>query len=346
MTPRHDPPVREGKLGFRAGDWVEVRSAAEILATLDSDGALDALPFMPELLQYCGKRFKVFKSAHKSCDTIRTWRNRRMNDAVHLEGLRCTGEAHDGCQAGCLIYWKETWLKPVQGPGSSAEATTSAATAPSPSNGGNGCDVDALQRATRVPPKADAPAEVKYRCQATEMFRATTAAHWDPFLYAKDITSRNLSPWDFLRYGLLAIVNRFRRFPPIQGRAGSSTPAGDVLDLKAGEWVEVRSKEEILETINGKLRHRGLSFDVEMLPYCGKRFRVLRRVERLIDDTSGKMLLPRTACIILEDVVCGGCLSRNRMFCTRSIYPYWHEVWLKRVETGMDAPAVSGSKPA
>src|SRR6267142_1519493 len=50
-------------LGLRAGHWVEVRSADEILATLDDRGALDALPFMPEMLQYCGKRFRVFKRA-------------------------------------------------------------------------------------------------------------------------------------------------------------------------------------------------------------------------------------------------------------------------------------------
>jgi hypothetical protein len=30
--------------GLRAGDWVEVRSAYEILATLDEQGRLNALP--------------------------------------------------------------------------------------------------------------------------------------------------------------------------------------------------------------------------------------------------------------------------------------------------------------
>src|SRR5438105_7089844 len=100
-------------LGLRAGDWVEVRSAAEILATLDKRGRLDALPFMPEMLQYCGKRFRVIKTAHKTCDTIGTYKGRSMVNAVHLEGLRCDGEAHGGCQARCLLFWKEQWLKPV-----------------------------------------------------------------------------------------------------------------------------------------------------------------------------------------------------------------------------------------
>src|SRR4030095_12783781 len=92
---------------YRAGDWVEVKSADEILATLDDKGRLDHLPFMPEMLQYCGKRFRVFKSAHKVCDTIETHKNRSMSGAVHLEALRCDGKAHGACQAGCLLFWKD-----------------------------------------------------------------------------------------------------------------------------------------------------------------------------------------------------------------------------------------------
>src|SRR5438552_13185233 len=98
---------------FRAGDWVEVRSKEEILATLDKDGRLEQLPFMPQLFQYCGQRFKVIKRADKSCDTVSGhYVGRRMTNAVHLEH-RCDGQAYGGCQAGCLIYWKEAWLKPV-----------------------------------------------------------------------------------------------------------------------------------------------------------------------------------------------------------------------------------------
>ena len=39
---------------LRPGDVVEVRPAAEILATLDADGALDGMPFMPEMARVCG----------------------------------------------------------------------------------------------------------------------------------------------------------------------------------------------------------------------------------------------------------------------------------------------------
>ena len=97
---------------LKAGDWVEVRSKKEILETLDSKGQLDGMPFMPEMFAFCGQRFRVYKRAHKTCDTVFPVRGRRVEGAVHLE-TRCDGQSHGGCQAGCLLFWKEAWLKPM-----------------------------------------------------------------------------------------------------------------------------------------------------------------------------------------------------------------------------------------
>ena len=83
---------------FGVGNWVEVRSKEEILQTLDQDGRLDGMPFMPEMLGFCGKRFQVYKSAHKTCDTVFPLRSRRVDDTVHLQ-TRCNGQSHGGCQA-------------------------------------------------------------------------------------------------------------------------------------------------------------------------------------------------------------------------------------------------------
>ena len=67
---------------------------------------------MPQMFQYCGQRFQVFKRAHKTCDPIYSMAGRKLENAVHLE-LRCDGKAHGGCQVGCLLFWKDAWLKPV-----------------------------------------------------------------------------------------------------------------------------------------------------------------------------------------------------------------------------------------
>jgi hypothetical protein len=321
-------------LGLRAGDWVEVRSAKEILATLDEQASLDALPFMPEMLQYCGKRFRVFKAAHKACDTIKKTGNRRMENAVHLEDLRCNGREHGGCQARCLLYWKEAWLKPAPGPDSS-DALSRGTAAKDAGNAGSP-DLAPLYRATT----AEAGDGKGYRCQATELFRATKPLRWwEPWPYAMDLISRNVKIRDFILYTLIAAYNavmrlhwRGRPYPYVRGLVKGKTPTAD-LNLQPGELVQVRSKEEIEQTINQDSRNRGLWFDTEMVPFCGRTFRILSRVDRLIDENTGKMLHPTHACIILDGVVCGGCLSTNRLFCPRSIYPYWHEIWLKRIDS-------------
>ena len=67
----------------------------------------------------------------------------------------------------------------------------------------------------------------------------------------------------------------------------------------------------------------------EMLRYGGQEARVLRRVERIIDEKSGRMLELKNPCIVLDDVVCPGAYHRQ---CPRGIYHYWREVWLERVE--------------
>src|SRR6516164_9485754 len=95
----------EWNMTLRAGDWVEVRTKDEILRSLDNKGRLDGLPFMPKMFEYCGKRFRVFKRAHKTCDTVNPVAGRRLDSTVHLE-LRCNGRAYGGCQAACLIFWK------------------------------------------------------------------------------------------------------------------------------------------------------------------------------------------------------------------------------------------------
>lgn len=108
-----------GRLGLRAGELVEVLSEQEILKTLDEQGRLGALPFMPEMLQYCSRRFRVFKRADKTCVRVEMSGNRWMRDAVHLEGVRCNGRSHGGFEAACLIFWNEAWLRRVDsaGPG-------------------------------------------------------------------------------------------------------------------------------------------------------------------------------------------------------------------------------------
>jgi len=327
-------------ISLRVGEWVEVKSAAEILATLNDGQAVSGMPFMPEMLEYCGRRFQVYCSAHKTADTIELYTIRRMPNAVHLKELRCDGGAHGGCQAGCLIYWKECWLKRVpQG----ETAVSAPQTGSGPAQGQDKSEVlNRLISGTRRPMS---PGDSEcYRCQATEVLRATTEVRrrerWNPRFYVKDLTSRNVGIFDFARFGALAAFNAFLlrwfgcRYPNVRGLAGEKTPTGE-LGLQPGEWVRVKSLKEIQLTLNAKLRNRGMWFDYEMAMLCGKGpFQVLRRVDHIINEKTGQMLKLPNPCIILDGVVCTGNYLHRRMFSRRLEYPYWREIWLERVVPG------------
>ena len=88
-------------LNLKVGDWVEVRSKEEILRTLDEQRATRRNAVHARDVRVLRQRFQVYKRAHKTCDTVFPIRGRRVDDTVHLE-TRCDGQAHGGCQAGCL----------------------------------------------------------------------------------------------------------------------------------------------------------------------------------------------------------------------------------------------------
>lgn len=335
----------EDFVNFKAGDWIEVRSQEEILATLDERGRLENLQFMPEMLQFCGRRLRVYKRADKTCDYIQGWSIRRMKDAVHLEGARCDGSGHDGCQAGCLIFWKEAWLKRAESNVISAESLL-----PIHKPGLNGvrlCTVENILAASRA---TNSEGVMIYSCHATDVPRFTTSMRtWDLRQYVRDLRSGNLRSGlagesrgqralDFV-LGVLQILRsltitafnevQVRRhgvpYPFIEGTA-EKAPV-ERLNLEAGELVQVASKEEIMATLDKDHKNRGLWFDSEMLPYCDGIYRVLRRVHHIIEEKTGKMINMKNPCIVLEGVVCKSDFHR---LCPRAIYPYWRENWLRR----------------
>jgi len=362
---------RDGKfayrLGLHPGDLVEVKARAEILATLDEHGSLDAMPFMPEMLDFCGKRFRVWKRADKTCDTITKTGGRRLDDTVHLEGIRCDGAHHGGCQAACLLFWKEAWLNKVGSGASELPLVSRVAATTFPARAAfreprDVCTEQALHEAARQAnggPGND-PSEVAYRCQATELVRATRPlAWWDVRQYARDVLRGNVTLGRALRVltfslfrnymrrgvGYRVLKHSYNRFQDARGGVRwpyetgeqKKTP-GATLGLEPGELVEVKSHDEILATLNPQNRNRGLSFDAEMVPYCGRTFRVLARVEKILDEKTGKMMALPNDCVILEGVTCQANYSELRLFCPRAIYPYWREIWLRRVGTDAANP--------
>jgi hypothetical protein len=347
-------------LKLRVGDLAEVRTEQEILATLDDQGAIDGLPFMPEMLEFCGKRFRVEKRADKTCNTITVPESRRLHDTVHLEGLRCTGEAHGGCQAQCFLFWKEAWLKRVAEPATASQPSHDPAEAAGSPSAELRCDRSRLEELTRRQDHSNA-AEEYYRCQATDLLKASESLPWWDFRqYVRDLWSGNVGLMDLAKASLFHLflkslkigfayraqvwaynrMQAWRGATPYPFRQGQleKTPR-ETLDLRPGELVQIKSYDEILETLSKKNRNRGMWFGPEMVPYCGSVRRVRARVERIIEERTGKLMTLPGECLILEDVICRAEYSERRLFCPRNIFPYWREIWLKRAEETADVQA-------
>ena len=156
---------------------------------------------------------------------------------------------------------------------------------------------------------------------------------------------RNIRVRDLIRGVVLGFFNTLQRrrggttHPYVAKGTLVSTPSA-ALDLRPGETVRVRPLHEIEATLNRRRRNRGLSFDIEMVRYCGRTFRVLARAERIINENTGAMIALPNDCIVLEGATCVGDLSVTppRLFCPRSIYPFWREIWLERVAPSDPAP--------
>lgn len=329
---------------LKPGDMVVVRSAAEIMATLDENASLGGLPFMPEMLEHVGKRYRVSRRVAKICNTAGKVpggpsSSRRMRRTVFLEDLRCDGSGHDGCQAGCRTYWREEWLRPA------ADAEAGSNGAPQAANQ----ELAARARgATRWFAGGDGIVDDRYRCQATEAPAASEPlSPADPRQYVREVTCGNASALHVASVlgstGAQRALTRLRVLAAWAASAFGRESASEVAPangarpasnaIRPGDRVRVRPWSEIAATLDARGRNRGLYFDDhEMTLYCGGTYDVRARVERFIDDRTGKMIELSTDCLILDGVVCTGEHSKCRLFCPREIYSFWREDWLVPVE--------------
>lgn len=332
------------RLGLKAGEWVVVRPSEEVLATLDANARFEELPFMPQMLQHCGKKFRVRKRAHKLCDSAFSTGGRQLRDAVFLDDAPCDGKAFGGCELRCTVVWKEVWLR-------RADADEpECLSAPS----------DRLEALVRAGTRRMSPDKTSshplYVCQATQLPAATTPLPWwKPGQYVEDYRSGNVAVSDivsrlaFLLYSELVasgvgfgsalrwIYNTIQSvrggepYPvrPGQLPAGGPTPSVN-LGLKVGDFVRVKSGDEILATVDEFLANRGMGFSYEMMAYCGKTFRISQRLDRVIDEKTGKLRELKNSCLVLEGADCKGSCTRP-LNCPRACPPYWREIWLERV---------------
>jgi hypothetical protein len=294
------------------GDLVEVRSEAEIVATLNEKGTLDNLPFMPEMLKFCGKTFRVSAQAFKTC--VDDQEMRQFENTVFLEEARCDGSSHGGCGRACLIFWKEAWLKRS----GSAESS-------------NGFHVPKVCRADL---ESLAMGDGKFFCQSTEILNASKPLPWwEPKQYLWDLKYNRISIVPFIQslliafYNKLADVCQMKSWRFVAGSAGDFR--GQSLNLQPGELVRVKSLSQIKETLDSAGRHQNLLFAPTMMTFCGQVLRVQDRVENIVLEATPRQRKIKDT-VLLEGATCDGICHR---LCPRQSFLFWRECWLERVST-------------
>jgi hypothetical protein len=298
---------------IRPGDLVEVKSPREILQTLDANGTLDQLPFMPEMLEFCGKRFRVSRRVLKTCNSGPSagMGAFRSDDVVLLEGLRCSGADHDGCQKACVIFWREAWLRKVDN-GAPSSVT------------GEGIEQLRDRLKTLTGPKT-------YFCQASELLKATEPlSRWQRIakcfseIHVGNCTTLEMAQW----LGIWAFWKIRRKVLGTYARGNKKSTPTECLNLQPGERVEVKSMKSIIETMSETGRNRGLLFFPNMRQLCGQQHRVERRLDKIIVDGTGEMRQLHNT-VYLEGSFCG-CPQIAFGGCARCEYAYWREIWLRR----------------
>lgn len=302
---------------FKSGDVVEVRSIEEITSTLDANGEYEGLPFMDEMRQFCGRRFRVFKRADKICSETPYFLDlRRMRDAVSLEEVRCDGSGHDGCRRLCMVFWKERWLKAAPA-GSAAEGPIDWMT------------VLANESRAHLPPVD--PSKT-YKCQATALPAASERLRSsDPRHYVRDVRSGALRPRELAKALFTTAYNKVSRSRG--GRdygmlVGTLTKTPMIaLNLVPGERVRIKDRERVSETLDANGKNRGMYFgNEEASRHCGRTYPVLARIDRMILEDTGKMR-EITNTVLLQGTACSGLCFQG---CARHGFPMWREAWLER----------------
>jgi hypothetical protein len=96
---------------FAAGEFVRVKDATAVRATLDGENALRGLAFTNVQWAYCGKTFRVDAVVRRIMNDEGVMR--RAGRTVSLAGVTCGGPAHDGgCGRACPLLFRDEWLEP------------------------------------------------------------------------------------------------------------------------------------------------------------------------------------------------------------------------------------------
>ena len=140
----------------------------------------------------------------------------------------------------------------------------------------------------------------------------------------------NMGLWGTLKHALLKTGKAYNpRKSELETIIDSKMLSSDrdVLNLEPGELVEVRPVEEILALLDNNRKYKGLLWMTGMRKFCGKRYRVLKRVDKILLESNGELRKMRNT-VLLDGVMCDGDEFSG---CNRLCFHFWREAWLRRI---------------
>lgn len=146
--------------------------------------------------------------------------------------------------------------------------------------------------------------------------------------------------------GVVLHLTQLRPAPTMAVRPADPMPTPvklPPLGLQPEEPVRVKSFEEIQRTLDVNGCYEGCAFMFIMREFCGKTFKVAKRIDHFFDERDRKLLRARNM-VILHGVHCHSEPDHAQAWagCERSCYLFWKEAWLQRVEAEVaieDEPA-------
>ncbi len=119
--------------------------------------------------------------------------------------------------------------------------------------------------------------------------------------------------------------------PPVQAKV-------EVLGLRPGEWVTVRSTGDIEASLDARGCLGRTRFLKGMWKFSGRRFQVHKRIENVVDYRTGHMWKVRDT-VVLAGVYCERDPSEDKR-CDQTCFYFWKEAWLERCDAPPEASAV------
>ena len=102
-------------------------------------------------------------------------------------------------------------------------------------------------------------------------------------------------------------------------------------DFHPGDIVMIRSKEQILRTLDINNKLDGCLFMEEMWQYCDTQQKILKKVNYFYDEANFRMCKARNT-VLLEGIYCSGKFQRYNTNCDRYCLLFWKEDWLEKIK--------------